>query len=166
MIIKTKQIYIALIAVMVLFMACEESGLSPKAPDSIDKQKLLELVNEARSDGCNCGEDYYEPVDSVKWNNKLEEAAQKHSKDMKKRGKLAHTGSNGSSAGERIDETGYNWNTYGENIANGYSTEEAVIQGWLDSPGHCSNIMKAGVTEMGTARSGEYWTQVLAAPQD
>ena len=48
----------------------------------------------------------------------------------------------------------------------------AVVQGWLNSPGHCANMMSPGFTEMGVAfvvdrksEAGIYWTQVLATPQ-
>jgi uncharacterized protein YkwD len=47
------------------------------------------------------------------------------------------------------------------------------VQGWLDSPGHCANIMNDDFTEMGaayavnTAREPAriYWTQVLGTPR-
>ncbi|MBL7110644.1 MAG: hypothetical protein ISS19_01735 [Bacteroidales bacterium] len=45
------------------------------------------------------------------------------------------------------------------------STEKAVIEAWLDSPGHCKNIMNDKVTELGVATSGAYWTQVFAKPK-
>ena len=54
---------------------------------------------------------------------------------------FAHIGSDGSTAGSRIEEAGYNWRTYGENIGQGYKSEEEVIEGWLHSAGHCKNIM-------------------------
>jgi len=56
-----------------------------------------------------------------------------------------------------------------ENIAAGQTTPEQVIQGWLDSDGHCANIMNANFEEMGVALAtnsgiyGIYWTQVFAA---
>jgi uncharacterized protein YkwD len=51
--------------------------------------------------------------------------------------------------------------TYGENISNGYKTEQSVIEGWIKSAGHCRNIMNPNVKEMGVAREGDYWTQVF-----
>ena len=50
-------------------------------------------------------------------------------------------------------------------------TAEEVVQGWLDSPGHCENIMDPRFAEMGIAyaaghaKRGLYWVQVLAAPR-
>ena len=78
---------------------------------------------------------------------------------------LSHQGSDGSDAGDRITQAGYTWQTYGENIAEGYTSEEAVIKGWLESEGHCQNIMNGAFTEMGVATSGSYWTQVFGTPR-
>lgn len=135
------------------------------APTSPDQQKMLDLVNEARTQGHQCGSTYYPPVGELTWNTKLEQAAQKHSEYMERSGNFDHTGDGGSDAGDRITAEGYNWSSYGENIADGYPTEEKVMQAWLESPGHCKNIMDADYKEMGVATSGTYWTQVFGTQQ-
>jgi uncharacterized protein YkwD len=60
----------------------------------------------------------------------------------------------------------------GENIAYGPKSAEEVVQGWLDSPGHCGNIMDPRFAEMGIAyaagrasKRGLYWVQLLADPR-
>jgi len=136
------------------------------APSNPDKEKLLDLVNRARQEGRYCGDVYYPPAPPVVWNDLLELAAQIHSDDMNEHDFFSHIGSDGSDPGERLLRVGYKWKTYGENIAKGYSSEEEVIEGWLESPGHCANIMDPDFEEMGVATSGKYWTQVLAAPAD
>jgi uncharacterized protein YkwD len=57
----------------------------------------------------------------------------------------------------------------GENIAYGAKSAEEVVQSWLDSPGHCENIMDPRFAEMGIAygagqasRRSLYWVQLLA----
>jgi uncharacterized protein YkwD len=84
---------------------------------------------------------------------------------------FSHTGIDNTTPGDRITATGYVWRTYGENIAAGYASEEAAMNAWLASSGHCSNIMNPNFTEMGEARAqnssstyGIYWTQEFAAP--
>ena len=99
----------------------------------------------------------------VTWNDKLAKAAYYHSVEMKSNDYFSHTGLNGSNAGQRITAAGYTWKTWGENIANGYTTEQAVVSGWLSSEGHCKNIMGINFKEMGVGRQGNYWTQVFAA---
>ena len=163
-------IYVVAISCMsMLYTSCTKEPGSPtnppvgNAPVTPHQQQLLDLVNNSRSKGCDCGNKYYPPVPAVTWNTQLEEAAKKHSEYMNGTGKLSHTGQNNSDAGERITNEGYDWMTYGENIAEGYPTEEAVIDAWLKSEGHCKNIMDAEFKEMGVATSGAFWTQVFAA---
>lgn len=132
---------------------------------SLDKNLLLTLVNAARKKGCNCGNAYYSPAPPLTWNEQLEAAAAVHSADMSRQHFFSHTGSDGTTAGERIEGAGYRWKGYGENIAEGYRSEDEVIKGWLISPGHCKNIMDKNFKEMGISRSGNYWTQVFASRQ-
>jgi uncharacterized protein YkwD len=131
-------------------------------PATVNKSRMLQLVNEVRQKGCQCGDTYYYPAAPVRWNSLLELAAYRHSSDMYRNQYFSHAGLNGSSAGDRIDSAGYNWMTHGENIANGYTTEKEVADAWVKSPGHCRNIMDKA-KEMGVARAGTYWTQEFAA---
>ena len=65
----------------------------------------------------------------------------------------------------RVGQAGYNgWNALGENIAAGYPTPEAVVAGWMSSPGHRANMLSPNFTEMGIGlvsggKYGAYWTQ-------
>jgi uncharacterized protein YkwD len=159
---KTTMFFLPLIFALVT--SCTKEAVpvvnsSDPTPTTVNKTMLLQLVNDARKKGCNCGETYYAPVAPLTWNDQLEKAAYNHSNDMFKKNYFSHTGSDGSSSGERINRVGYNWKFYGENIANGYTNEKEVIAGWLSSPGHCRNIMNKNYTEMGIAKVGAYWTQ-------
>ncbi|MBX2883403.1 MAG: CAP domain-containing protein [Granulosicoccus sp.] len=161
---------------------------APEAPDEVEapeeqaasdseclsdiERQLLNAHNEARSQPRNCGSESYAAVPPLAWSCQLRDASEAHSEDMQIHNFFSHTGSDGGSAGDRITTEGYTWRQWGENIAAGYGTVDSVMQGWLDSPGHCSNIMNATATEMGAARvSGEgsqyssYWTAVFARPQ-
>ncbi len=72
----------------------------------------------------------------------------------------------GASPWDRMAASGYNFNTYkGENIAAGYSTAEAVFQGWKNSPGHNANMLNGNFKVLGVSLvvvSGSpytsYWT--------
>jgi len=131
----------------------------------LEQDELLNLVNQARSAGRTCGSTYYPPVDSLKWSSTVESASRIHSDDMYRNNFFSHTGSDGSSVGDRLERVSYNWSSYGENIAKGYTSEQSVIDAWLESPGHCANIMRSYFTEMGLSRVGVYWTQDFASPQ-
>ena len=136
---------------------------TPDIVYNVSKSKILQLINNVRQTGCNCGATSMPPVALVAWNDKLAKAAYDHSVEMNANDYFSHTGLNGSNAGQRITAAGYTWKTWGENIANGYTTEQAVVSGWLSSEGHCKNIMGVNFKEMGVGRQGNYWTQVFAA---
>ena len=151
-----------------LITSCTKDS-TPVATDAsvsstVNKTVLLQLVNDARKKGCNCGNTYYAPAPALTWNDQLEKAAYNHSKDMFQNKYFSHTGSDGTGSGERISNAGYNWRWYGENIAEGYPTEKDVVDGWLHSPGHCANIMNKNFREMGVAKVGDYWTQDFGSP--
>jgi uncharacterized protein YkwD len=128
-------------------------------PTSVNKTILLQLVNDVRKKGCKCGDTYYGPAPAVKWNDQLASAATSHSENMYKNKFFAHLAPDGSNGGVRIKRAGYPWMAFGENIAAGYSTEKEVVKGWIESPGHCKNIMRKLYKEMGVGRYGNYWTQ-------
>lgn len=138
-------------------------GTTPDIVYNVSKSKMLQLINNVRKAGCNCGTTSMPPVAVVTWNDKLAKASYDHSVEMKVNNYFSHTGLNGSNAGQRITAAGYTWKTWGENIAKGYATEQAVVSGWLSSEGHCKNIMGANFKEMGVGRSENYWTQVFGA---
>ncbi len=163
---KSFYLILAMIAPLLL-LACSNDDATPEPNRELDKNIILSLVNEYRTSGADCGDDYYTPVDSVQWNEKLEAAAQAHSDDMHRHEFMDHTGSDGSSPGDRLDAADYHWSTYGENVAMGETlTEESVVEGWMASEGHCKNIMNGSFEEMAVARTEKYWTQVFASPLD
>ncbi|WP_328390529.1 CAP domain-containing protein [Streptomyces sp. NBC_00400] len=133
--------------------AAKTAGASKTAaPASGDAARVVELVNKERSKaGCS----------PLTVNAKLTKAAQAHSKDMADHRNMSHTGSDGSSPDDRITRAGYHWNSYGENVAYGYSTPEKVMAGWMSSPGHKRNILDCSFKEIGVglAQPGDYWTQ-------
>jgi uncharacterized protein YkwD len=140
-----------------------ENPIPKKAPASLNKSVMLQLVNKVRQSGCRCGDTYYYPAPPVSWNAQLEKAAYTHSADMYTNDFFSHIAPNGSRGGKRIAAAGYSWKAYGENIATGYKNERDVVEGWIKSPGHCKNIMNKAYKEMGVARVGNYWTQELAS---
>jgi uncharacterized protein YkwD len=134
-------------------------------------QKILQLVNAARSQPRKCGRKSYPAVPPLQLSKVLNQAALAHSQDMAKNDFFEHRGADGSMVGDRATRVGYRWRAVAENIAIGAETAEIVVKGWLDSPGHCVNIMGADYSEMGIAyvtqpksEAGIYWTQVFAKP--
>jgi uncharacterized protein YkwD len=75
----------------------------------------------------------------------------------------------GSTLSQRLDRAGYtNRRAWGENIAWGYTTPEAVVAGWMASDGHRRNILNSVYKEVGVGlakrSSGRlYWVEVFGA---
>ena len=141
----------------------------PKADDmSQVAARVLELVNEARAKPRKCGSRAFPPVPPLKLSPLLSRAALEHAKDMSAHKLFEHRGSDGSMPKDRVARAGYNWMAVGENIAEGAANAEVVMRGWLDSPGHCTNIMGAQFQEMGLAyftdfahKGDIYWAQTF-----
>lgn len=128
---------------------------------NLNNDLMLKLVNDKRVAGCNCGQTVMPPVPSLTWNDLLAAASLAHSKDMAANNFFAHESPSGKTTVNRVDDVGYNWLTLSENIANGHTDEQAVVDAWIASEAHCKNIMSVNVKEMGAAREGKYWTQVF-----
>jgi uncharacterized protein YkwD len=95
---------------------------------------------------------------ALKNNAQLYDAAQKHANDMVQRKYFSHVSQGGTGSTARIKSTGYmsgadRWQV-GENIAWGtgsYSTPAAIVQSWMNSPGHRQNILRRTYREAGLA---------------
>lgn len=141
----------------------EESKKASKSQELSSEQKneMLKQVNLLRSSGCTCGETDKPKVDTLVWNNKLEEAAIAQAVYMDKIQKLTHDGPNNNQPMDRVKSAGYKPRAVGENVAWNYKDVYTVVLGWEASEGHCNNMMNPEFTEMGAAKVGEYWVQVF-----
>lgn len=129
------------------------------------------LLAEARARQRRCGFQMFAAAGPLQWNDDLARAARAHSADMAATGQLSHTGSRGEDLGQRVRNAGYQPRAWGENVAYGQPDPEAALAAWLDSPGHCRNIMDPAYREFGAGRAAgsdgrPYWTLVLAAPME
>ena len=133
--------------------------------------RTLALVNAARARGARCGERSFAPAPPVTRSGTLDGVALGHASDMAFHNYFEHEDLSGHTPADRVRAVGYREKLVGENIAFGPRTAEEVVQGWMDSPGHCENIMDPRFAEMGIAyasgrsKRGLYWVQVFAAPR-
>lgn len=86
-------------------------------------------------------------------NGDLCESAQARAEKMDRENRMYHE----SDWWKRIENAGYNARTSGENLGEGFSTAEAVMRAWMNSPAHRRNVMNGEFTEVGFGRSGSYW---------
>lgn len=137
----------------------ESRRRAPAAPaDDVTalEDEVTALTNQERR-AAGCGE--------VSTDERLRAAARGHSRDMAENDYFSHTGLDGSSFVERAQAQGYS-SPAGENIAYGYATPAAVMEGWMNSDGHRRNILNCSHTTIGVglaydANGRPYWTQVF-----
>lgn len=133
-------------------------------------ESALARVNQIRARGANCGGTAYAPTAALTWSAALTQASAAHSQDMATNNYFDHVSLDGRTLRNRVDATGYLWSSLGENIAAGYPTVNAVVDGWVASPGHCANLMNPNFNQFGLAcvpgtassRYNTYWTMDLA----
>ena len=146
--------------------ATEIAALANAAPDDggnllPQEQELIALLNDQRVQN---------GLAALPESAGLCTAARNHSVDMAQHNFMSHTGSDGSDPGDRILATGYQWGSYGENVGAGYSTPAAMVNAWMNSPGHRANILSnfcylgVGYAYSSQSTYGHYWTLVLACP--
>jgi uncharacterized protein YkwD len=126
-------------------------------PDDLDmEQAVADEINQRR---------YAHGLASVRLVPELTQAARRHCRDMADNHFTGHTGSDGSSAGERMEEAGYDWTTWGEIIAWGSGASASqVVDLWMSSPGHRAIILSSSYEDFGVGYVsdpasdwGHYW---------
>lgn len=85
-------------------------------------------------------------------NSQLNAAAQLKLDDMFAKQYFAHESPDGKGPSDLAKQVGYAYVTVGENLALGnFEGDSALVQGWMDSPGHRENILRESYTEIGIA---------------
>jgi uncharacterized protein YkwD len=119
--------------------------------------RVLELTNQER---------HKAGVPPLAVSSELSNAAQAYSVVLATSDCFAHTCGPVPDVAERAGQAGYHgWTAIGENIGAGYPTPEAVVAGWMASPGHRQNLLSPSYREIGIGlatggdRYGTFWTQ-------
>lgn len=128
---------------------------APVEPGSSNESPLvsqvLTLINKERSK---------KGLSALKNDARLAEAANIRAKEIVE--KFDHTRPNGMTCFSLIP---YSASHGGENIAAGYETAEAVVQGWMNSEAHKKNLLKSEYRESGvglyTFNGRNYWVQMF-----
>lgn len=139
-------------------------GAHFSSSDEAFEQEVLRLVNQIRLDNGLL------PMKRVAG---LTSAARFHAIDMSEENYFSHTSHdriNGElvescSWSDRLNRYYTDWNSASENIAAGFSTPQAVVNGWMNSPGHKQNILSSTNWETGigyfkgNGSYTRYWVQ-------
>ncbi len=121
--------------------------------------KVLELVNIQRANN---------GLEKLTLDAALSNVARAHSIDMAKNNYFAHENLSGQTPFDRLKAAGIKYSYAGENIAAGQTTPEAVVNAWMNSPGHRANILNANFNKIGIGyynggSKTHYWTQVFTS---
>ena len=116
--------------------------------------EVIRLVNEIRA------ENGLHPL-TANW--ELSRVARYKSQDMLDKGYFAHNSPTYGTPFQMIKAFGLSFRTAGENIAKGYATPQAVVNGWMNSSGHRANILNSSYKQIGVGyvAKGNYWTQMF-----
>ncbi|MFG2604994.1 CAP domain-containing protein [Streptomyces sp. NPDC048514] len=115
--------------------------------------EVLQLVNAERAKvGCS----------ALAANSSLTGLAEAFSDDMAARGFFGHTDPDGATPWDRAAKASIT-DLGGENIARGQATAAAVMEAWMNSPGHRANILNCDFKTLGVGvhfgPGGPWWTQ-------
>lgn len=161
----------ALAAVLLSTTASAGEARVAHESNSAVRARVVELVNVARSQGRKCGRERFAAAPPLSVSRDLNQAAADHARDMARKKYFEHEGRDGSQPKDRVLRAGYKSRLTGENIAMGPESAEEVVAGWLDSPGHCANIMDARFQDIGVGlatgrkRGQIYWVQNFGTPR-
>ena len=118
------------------------------------EQEVIRLVNEIRAEN---------GLKALTYDWELGRVARFKSQDMKDNSYFSHNSPVYGTPFQMIRNFGISYRTAGENIARGYATPQAVVDGWMNSSGHRANILSTSYTKIGVGyvSSGNYWTQMF-----
>ena len=118
------------------------------------EKEVVRLVNEIRVEN---------GLAELAYDWELSRVARYKSQDMKDNNYFSHTSPVYGSPFKMMKDFGIPYRSAGENIAKGYASPQAVVDGWMNSPGHRANILNASFTHIGVGyvSDGRYWTQLF-----
>lgn len=124
------------------------------------QNQVVALTNQQRAK-------YGLPPLTMNW--ELQRMARIKSEDMRTRNYFDHMSPNYGSPFNMMTSFGIHYSYAGENIAAGQQSPQAVVNAWMQSPGHRANILSKNYTQIGcgVAFGGSYqfyWTQEFTRP--
>lgn len=160
------------ILLLALLQACGDStppqstaGVLSSCGTAVTAEQALQLINALRATARQCGSQSFAAAPPLQWSAQLASAAEAHSADMATRNYVSHTSPDGNTTSARATAVGYT-GQMSENIGAGYATMDAALTAWIQSPGHCANMMNPAYRDYGIACAsaaastyGTYWTQ-------
>ena len=147
------------------YLGAETDNSDMSTGDNNFESQVLELINDERESA---------GLDSLSIDSQLNQVASLHTNEMVQADALSSQ-PNGIGLSDRIDETGYDGNFFGANIAGGFETPEEVVEGLMNDSQTQANILNPEVMSFGVSYQNSpddndsagdvdaYFTQVFGA---
>jgi len=116
--------------------------LKGQANSAISAEKIINLTNQARLQN---------DLPTLKVDYLLTEAAENKAQAIIKNQFFAHDQLDGKKFSEWVKDEDYHYLIVGENLAMGFSSNEAIMNAWMLSPMHKENILKQEYQDIGLA---------------
>ena len=98
-------------------------------------------------------------LDPLSTTDAMQMAANQRAEELTVQYNADHSRPDGSECYTVLKDYGISYNSAAENIAYGYSSATAVMDGWLNSSGHRKNIETASLVHLGVGHASNYWAQ-------
>ena len=109
----------------------------------LTKDAIITLTNNARA---------LNRLPPLKENQLLNTIAESRAQDMLAKQYFAHVSPTGQQASDTAQGVGYHYKVIAENIGSGdFYSNQKIVDGWMQSPGHRANILSTEVQEIGVA---------------
>lgn len=116
------------------------------------EEQVAQLVNQERAKA---------GLSLLKHGADIKAVAEKKAEDMINSNYFSHTSPNYGSPFDMLKTFGVMYRTAGENIAKGQDSPQAVMNAWMNSPGHRDNILNPNFDSIGVGYYHGAWVQLF-----
>jgi uncharacterized protein YkwD len=122
-------------------LASHNFRVYPISRELLNREDIITLTNNARA---------LNALPPLRANPLLNAIAEARAKDMLEKQYFAHVSPTGQQASDIAQSIGYRYKIIAENIGSGnFLTNQKIVDGWMQSPGHRRNILTREVEEIG-----------------
>ena len=118
------------------------SFISSSTAIALSDQSIAQLMNNERAAA---------GLSGLQWNGSLSESASLKVADMCAKDYWSHNAPDGTQPWVFMDRAGYPYRAAGENLANGYASDSALVAAWMASPTHRDNVLSSAFRDVGVA---------------
>jgi uncharacterized protein YkwD len=151
---KREKIVVLLIITAIVALGLAQRGRTSVAGQNADpglqlfqepltREAIISLTNNTR---------VLRGLENLSENPLLDAIAEERAHDLLEKQYFAHVSPTGEKASDIAQKVGYRYQIIAENLASGlFFTNQKIVDGWMQSPGHRRNILSSEVKEIGAS---------------